>query len=209
MTVFVVFICILSLYFLHDDFSDVGLDWSDRRGSVRRASVALIWIICLVQRRRFFHSAVFPGFIHVCALWQLPALMVGGLMSTSCVSALRCGKAFMMRCCDSNPKPHALCLTPSEYIFCMFWYLNVLLRASPLPHHWRTLQGLYSVPFVCMQMVLEGSWPWKPIDPFEMGQRGRTSWWLLIHLLSEARSNSHLHVCWLRAHLYLCYVLLF
>lgn len=36
-------------------------------GSVRRAPAALIWIICLVQRRRFFRGAVFPGFIHVCA----------------------------------------------------------------------------------------------------------------------------------------------
>lgn len=130
MTIFVIFICILSLYFLHDDVSDVVLDWSDRRESVRRASVVLIWIICLVQRRRLFRGAVFPGFIHICAPRQLPVLMVGGLMSTSCVFALRCGKAFMMRCCDSNPKPHDLWLTPeqtpSDSIF-RIYILHVLI----------------------------------------------------------------------------------
>lgn len=88
-----IYLC-LSLNFIYDDVSDVGLDCSDRRGSVRRASVALIWIICLVQHRRFFRGAVFRGFIHVCAPRQLPALMVGGLMSTSCISAMRCGKSF-------------------------------------------------------------------------------------------------------------------
>lgn len=47
-------------------------------GGVRRASAALIWIICPMRHRRLFLVAVFPRFSCASAPRRLPALMVGG-----------------------------------------------------------------------------------------------------------------------------------
>lgn len=56
--------CVLSQHVIPDDVSEVGPDQSDRRGSARRASAPLIWVICAVRRRRLFLGAVFSGFSH-------------------------------------------------------------------------------------------------------------------------------------------------
>lgn len=183
---------------------------SDWRGSVRRPSVVLIWIICPVEHRRFFLG----GFSHVCAPRQLPALMVGSLMSMFCVSEEK------LSWCAAETVTQSQMLVwmtaRTDTIRTLFKNICVLhsvliyecvVESLALPHPRGTLQGLYSGRFVCMQMVLDGSRPWKPIDPFEM--RGWTSWRPLLHLLSEARSNSHLHACWLHARLYLRYGPLF
>lgn len=60
----ILFFCVLSQHVIPDDVSEVGPDQSDRRGSARRASAPLIWVICAVRRRRLFLGAVFSGFSH-------------------------------------------------------------------------------------------------------------------------------------------------
>lgn len=44
----VIFFCVLSRHVIHGDVSEVGTDQSDRRGSARRASAALIRVVCAV-----------------------------------------------------------------------------------------------------------------------------------------------------------------
>lgn len=118
----------------------------DRRGSARRASVALIRVICTVQRRRLFLGAAFSGFSRARAPQWLPALMVGGSDEYALCSCSEMRKASMRCCCDGNPKPRALWLTARTdtikrhfqklcNLFLTLWYMKALLKASRLPHH--------------------------------------------------------------------------